>query len=242
MGRISFENYGRLARSALDPTEKAGRYPIQAGAEKRVLSDVLVKTGSGPEDRVLDIGCGSGLLLVPLSYLVAHVTGIDHPDVVCDLASRCSRHNVSLRSGSFLDLKVDETYTVIIAYGVVNCLGEESELTTFLDKAVACLEPGGRLLVGDIPNVDKKLRFLESAAGRAFEAEWQRTMAASPPSAQERPSLARDAQMLRFDDGLVLRLLMHYRAAGLHAYVLPQPPDLPFGLSREDVLIVRPLA
>lgn len=42
MGRVSFENYRRLARSTLDPNEKAGRYPIQAEAEKRVLSDVLV--------------------------------------------------------------------------------------------------------------------------------------------------------------------------------------------------------
>lgn len=242
MSRVSFENYGRLARSALDPTEKAGRYPIQAEAEKRVLPDVLAKTGAGPTDRVLDIGCGSGLLLVPLSYLVAHVTGIDHPDVVRDLGARFVRHNVTLVGGNFLDLDLGERFSLVIAYGVVNCLGEEAELMAFVDKAIACLAPGGRLLLGDIPNVDKKRRFLETAAGRAFEAEWQRAMASSPSSSAERPALDPNVRLLRYDDALVLRLLGRCRGRGLNAYVLPQPPDLPFGLSREDILIERPPA
>jgi hypothetical protein len=34
--------------------------------------------------------------------------------------------------------------------------------------------------------------------------------------------------------------LSRYRNIGMHSYVMAQPSDLPFGLTREDLLIVAP--
>ena len=42
------------------------------------------------------------------------------------------------------------------------------------------------------------------------------------------------------DDGVVLGLVARMRAAGFHAFVVPQAPDLPMANRREDILIIRP--
>jgi hypothetical protein len=39
---------------------------------------------------------------------------------------------------------------------------------------------------------------------------------------------------------VVFAVLQRARAAGFHAYVLPQPAHLPLANRREDILIVRP--
>jgi hypothetical protein len=43
----------------------------------------------------------------------------------------------------------------------------------------------------------------------------------------------------QIDDGVILGLVARMRAAGLHAFVLPQGPDLPMATRREDILIMR---
>jgi hypothetical protein len=43
-----------------------------------------------------------------------------------------------------------------------------------------------------------------------------------------------------FDDKTVLELAGRFRSEGFHAYMLPQPADLPFGRTREDMLVIRP--
>ena len=43
-----------------------------------------------------------------------------------------------------------------------------------------------------------------------------------------------------FGDDEILDFAKRYRSRGFHAYILPQPPGLPFGHTREDLLIVRP--
>lgn len=236
MSRVSFENYGKLAVSDLSATEQAGRYSIQAEAEKRILADVLAKADIGSDDTVLDIGCGAGQLLIPLAFVVRSITGIDHPKVVSRLRLRFADPDVNLISGNFMDLTIPDRYSVIIAYGVVNYMTSAIELNAFVDKAVSLLTPGGRLLIGDLPNVDRKKRFLDSATGRAFNDDWKRQMERSA-TGRVLPELDADPDLLLFNDEVVLGLLLRYRSKGCDAFVLPQPPDLPFGHTREDVLI-----
>jgi len=37
-----------------------------------------------------------------------------------------------------------------------------------------------------------------------------------------------------------MKILLHARKKGFHSYLLEQPSNLPFGNSREDILIVGP--
>src|SRR5262245_47530517 len=88
MSRASYEYFGRLAEASLPPSQVAGRYPTQVEAERLVPIDVARKLDLKPTDKLLDIGCGPGTNLIPLSFLVESAMGIDHPALIRALSSR----------------------------------------------------------------------------------------------------------------------------------------------------------
>jgi trans-aconitate methyltransferase len=242
LGRLAFEMFGRFATEPLPPVQMAGRYLIQAQAEKLMPIDIAQKLELDLSDRLLDIGCGPGANLIPLSFLVHAVTGVDHPLTIDHLSSRIRLSNVEYISGNFIDLNIEKKFTKILIYSVIQYLASESEIITFLERALDLLEPGGRMLVGDLPNTDLRRRFLASDIGRQFQKEWEQHMrdTAGGPSKQE-PSLCEftDPDSIQFDDRFVARLLERFRTATTHAWLLPQPPHLPFGHTREDLLILK---
>ncbi len=240
MSRAQFEEYARLAREGIDPTLVAGRYGIQKRAEGLMVADVADKLQLGPDDRLLEIGCGPGNLLIPLSFMVQSATGLDHPEVCRYLRSRFGDQRIETIGCNFFDYApdADTVFDKVLIYSVMNTLADLDEAVAFVDKAVGLIAPGGRLLLGDIANVDRKARFLASASGTAFEAEWNAALSASPESVVKSDVLGSET-VFRPSDGFVLSLMTRYRERGFDTYLLPQPPNLPFGNTREDLLITR---
>ena len=241
MGRNSFEYYGDLTRQALSMTEQAGRYPSQQESERRILLDVWKKLALEPDDTVLDVGCGAGQLALPMSFLVNKIVGVDHQAVLQLLQERGHFPSLVLCPGNFLDLDFgDQKFNKILVYSVVQLLTDEAELNQFLRKATSLLSPSGRLLVGDIANVDRKRRFQDSEAGRGFEIEWSRANGSSSSvDASQLTNQEVDEDRIVFTDEVVLRTVQNIRDWGLDAFVLPQPHDLPWGNTREDILVLR---
>jgi SAM-dependent methyltransferase len=242
-GGLTFDDFRRLASDPpADEQERIGfAAGLREGAEGAILADVeaklpgLVREGA----TVVDVGCGSGplahelcaragrrgqhLVLVDSAEMLAHlpdapavvkVAGrfpLEHPE----LEARCGRADA------------------VLAYSVLQYAYADASPFDFVDAALELLAPGGRLLVGDLPNASMRSRFLASEAGAAFHRAYTGTD--EPP--EPRYGTLRRGEP---DDGLVLGLLAHARAAGFHAWVLPQPPDLPLANRREDLLLARP--
>jgi len=243
MSRITFENYGKAARHNHDLTLVAGRYKLQKQAERRIVPDVAGKLLLAPEDRLLEIGCGPGGLLIPLSFLVAEATGIDHPDICARLEHRFNDSRIKTIGINFLDYEGPEGgFDKILIYGVMNSLTDRDEALLFIDKAVKLLAPGGRLLIGDIANIDCKKRFLSSKAGQEFQKAWEAGMAEAAKDSDDAEAYEAqpDHQVFQADDAFIASVLSRFRSAGMQTYLLPQPVDLPFGMTREDILIVSP--
>jgi SAM-dependent methyltransferase len=234
MGRASFEAYGQLANTQLSLTQQAGRYPVQVEAERLIAPDVAAKLELSPSDSLIDIGCGPGTILRALAPLVARATGIDHPDTIGRLRQRVQAEKVTLIAGNFLDLAVSASASKIIIYSVIQYTASQEEAVRFLDKALSLLEPGGRLLVGDLPNLDLRRRFQASEEGKRFDAEWRRLAKGSSGP------VLNDSELYDVDDAFVTRLLLHCRSKGFDAWLLRQPPELPFGNTREDLVVRRP--
>ena len=238
MSRITFENYARRTRSTMSYAEISGRYEVQDAAQRHMVADVGQKLALRAEDRLLEIGCSVGNLLIPLSFVVGEATGIDHPDVLALFNARFTDESIRTIPGNFLDVDPSGPYDKILVYSVLSCLGSRDELFGFIDKACDLLAPGGRVLFGDLPNVDRKRRFTESAHGRAFLENWKRDFA-DRPGVDPDTVLEPDPDVMHFSDALVFDVLAHARKRGFESFVLPQPPELPFGNTREDILIVR---
>lgn len=244
MGKKTFQQYGELADTDYSPSVKSGRYWIQAGNEASMIRDVLSKLELQPTDRLFEIGCGAGNLLIPLSFMVAHAAGIDHPKVIENLEKRFPESGLRLIGSDFLDYdpEPDEQYEKILMNSVMGVLSDEDEALRFIDKAAGLLTPGGKFLIGDIANVDKRSRFIGTKFGKAFEREWKDRVDASEGVAEGNEAAAllmNDDPMLVQTDEIVLGLVRRFRRPGWEAYCLPQPADLPFGYTREDILIQR---
>lgn len=238
MVRQEFENYGIRAGLEILPTELAGRYPSQVEAEKQILVDVLKKLEIGPDNRLLEIGCGPGQILIPLSFLVSEATGVDHPKVCSVFSARFQSSNLVLIPGNFMDIDFGEsTYDRILCYSVLSTL-PAAEVGNFVEKAVSLLEPGGKMLVSDLANVDTKLRFTQSNSGKAFEKSWNsKNLSGSRINPKV---LNHDAERVVVTDKVVLNIAKAVREMGCHSYIMPQPQNLPWGHTREDLLVIKP--
>ncbi|MFT3986406.1 class I SAM-dependent methyltransferase [Aestuariivirga sp.] len=239
---IDFEAFGRRA---LDPgmsaNEKIG-FPeaFRDGLTNVIWSDFQLKLPRLAQRgaAILDIGCGCGPLPLKLmaeaTRLQQHAVLNDHANMLAQLPEG----GVKI-AGRFPDCAeavgaaTPYGFDAIICYSVLQVVAAERNPFLFVDHALELLKPGGRLLLGDIPNVSKLRRFLSSDAGIAHHKEYMKTEDAPdvPPFA-----LHKD----RLDDGFVLGLLTHIRLAGFDAWIMPQPEALPLSTRREDIVIARP--
>ena len=232
------EYYSALANQDITETMKNGRYPFQEDAERRIVPDVMRKLAPKPDDILLDIGFGTGTILVPFSFVVREAYGIDNANMVTNLAKTCSRPNITLLSGEFPNVRLPrDDFTLIVAYSVLHVLPSREAVHEFVRAAADRLAPGGRMLLGDIPNTDLKDRFQASAAGREFEAQWRKQM--ETLSDDEVIRAPHSADPVSFDDRMSMDLMLDLRGAGLDAYLLRQEPDLPFGNTREDIIATK---
>lgn len=98
---------------------------------------------------------------------------------------------------------------------------------------IELLAPRGCALIGDIPNVSKRKRFLASDAGIEFHRQFMKT---------DRPPEVAFNRLKRgeIDDAVLAALVQRAQAAGCDAYVVPQAAGLRFANRRDDLLIRRP--
>ena len=232
-----FEVYGDLAAKDVEDTCQNGRYSIQKDAEANIPEDVIAKLKIQSSDSFLDIGCGLGLNLGPVAKIAQKVVGCDHQKVVEKAESRIKGSNITLVGGNFLELGFDGQFDKILAYSVLPALPDGTVLYHFIDKALSLLKPSGRMLLGDLSNADKKQRFVNSERGKKFLEDWNKNYIAQS-SDQNLSSFSDAGPAVEINDEFVLTLLGYIRKQGFHAYLMDQPQNLPFGNSREDILVV----
>jgi hypothetical protein len=237
----------RAADPSLSRHEKSG-FPdlYREGRGGTILNDILAKM---PPlcDRgrlVLDIGPGSSSL--PLA-LIEHCARQQHRLVLVDSAEMLAllpdHPAVSKIGGAFpavlpaVQSAAQSTapggYDAILVYSVAQYVFAEGNLWSFVDLAAGLLNPGGALLIGDLPNVSMRKRFLSSAAGREHHRRHV------DPNGLPQVDFNR-LEPGQIDDAVVFAILQRMRLAGFDAFVLPQPPELPQASRREDILIRRP--
>lgn len=144
-GEQPFANYGYWVRPDLS---------LEAAAEA-LTRQVAAAAGMGPEDRVLDVGCGYGA--GPVVYLRSHapraVVGIDVTDVRIeegrDYVARhgfADRITLQLGDATAMDFP-DASFDVLVS---VECAFHFDTRQDFLREAARVLAPGGRLALTDL--------------------------------------------------------------------------------------------
>ncbi len=243
---LDYEGFRKLAvEKDLSRFERIG-FPncYRDGHETAIFADIRTKLPKlgGKGAVVLDIGPGCSDLP---HMLMAHCTAHNHRLVLADSAEMLAllpedphRRGVDKIAGRFPDSahQIRAAFgpaDVILCYSVIQYAVAEGILDGFIDTALGLLADGGEMLIGDIPNVSMRKRFFASPAGRAFHHAYG--------GDNDIPVAGLDdSEEGKVNDRVVLELLARARAAGAHAFVLPQADGLPMANRREDILIRRP--
>jgi cyclopropane fatty-acyl-phospholipid synthase-like methyltransferase len=239
MSNKSFENYLSLAKKeAAKNIEVAGRYAFQAEAERNSIRDISNKLSLCSGDSLLEIGCGPGNLLLPLSYMVKSCAGIDNSKSLERLRARGGdAKRIELYPGNFLEMDLPEIrFDKILIYSVIQLVDDMANAMNFVSRALTLLQSGGTLMLGDIPNSDKKKRWLNTKSGQDAAINWKQQVdaAGEHPMAHASP----DTNLVTVDDHFVSQVMLFGRSLGYETYLIPQKSNLPFGNTREDIIFV----
>jgi 2-polyprenyl-3-methyl-5-hydroxy-6-metoxy-1,4-benzoquinol methylase len=238
--RMTFEVFKEMASEyTLSKYEKIG-FPdsYREGYENKIFENIKAILKLDRKDLTFfDIGCGCSDLP---NMIINHALQNDHNLYLIDskemLDQLHDEKNIFKLSAKFPNEIDLENYVnsvdVILVYSVLQHIILDMNPFYFLDKAVALLKDGGRLLIGDIPNISKRNRFFASENGLKFHQEF--TKSDTKPSYEFNTLIEEKA-----DDSLIFAILMRYRNAGFETYLLEQPTSLPLANRREDILIVR---
>lgn len=216
--------YDKFAERAKDPNlskyEKIG-FPdeIRRGLESFIYFDIRdkVKSLNKTRRRVIDIGCGCSDLPKLLAEWCLTKNNelilIDSPEMLDALGKIPWGSKIA---GKFPDLLYELMLNwadVVIVYSVLQHVAMESETAVwdFLAGATALLDRGGELLLGDLPNLDKRIRH----------------------------NLPETHESCSFTDAFLMEICRVHRRLGYDAFILPQSAPLPFYQSRDDILIRR---
>jgi len=118
--------------------------------------------------RVLELGCGTGRVTIPLARAGVDIVGVDRSPSMLARARRKSRTPVQWVRGDIraLPFRRRSFATVIAPYGILQSLTRPRDLSRTLASIAAVMHPGGTLAVDLVPDVPRWREYAERVTFR----------------------------------------------------------------------------
>jgi SAM-dependent methyltransferase len=147
-------------------TRQAAPFASAAPIRNEEALNLIVRaSGAGPEDTVLDVACGPGLLACAFARVARHVTGIDLTPAMLEQARKIQQerglNNMSWQQGDVTSLPYpDASFSIVACRFVFHHL--ETPLVVLKEMKRVC-RPGGRVVVADMAPAREKIDALNAA-------------------------------------------------------------------------------
>jgi ubiquinone/menaquinone biosynthesis C-methylase UbiE len=121
---------------------------------RRLRQQLLSLARLTPEDRVLDIGAGTGLLALAAAPRVQHVTALDISPAMCRRlsakAAELARPNVDVLVANATELPMPDGSADVVLSNYCFHHVSDADKRRGLGEIARVLRPGGRLVIGDM--------------------------------------------------------------------------------------------
>jgi 2-polyprenyl-6-hydroxyphenyl methylase/3-demethylubiquinone-9 3-methyltransferase len=147
--------------------------PVRIGWLVETLARRFRSLGPAPLDglRILDIGCGAGLLSEPLSRLGARVTGLDPAPAAIEAArahAEATGAELAYRAGTVEELAAEgQKFDAVLAMEVVEHV---EDVSGFVATAASLVAPGGILCLSTLNRTAKS--FALAILGAEYVLRW----------------------------------------------------------------------
>jgi ubiquinone/menaquinone biosynthesis C-methylase UbiE len=142
--------------------------PFAAAAAIRseeALNRIVQRVGTGPDDTVLDVACGPGLLACAFARVAQHATGVDMTPAMLEQARKAQQehglNNVSWQQSDVYSLPFPEAqFSIVSSRFAFHHL--QDPLSALKEMKRVC-KPGGRIAVADMSPLPEKAAALNAA-------------------------------------------------------------------------------
>ena len=177
INKKEIEKFSRIAEEWWDPTGKFKPLhkfnPIRISyIKEKIISSFKLENSDKPlqKIRLLDIGCGGGLLSEPMSRLGAEVTGIDASEKNIQVAKLHAKKNnlkINYLTASPENLKIDRKFDVILNMEIIEHV---EDINIFLKSCSLLLKKDGIMFVATINKTLKS--YLFAIIGAEYILKW----------------------------------------------------------------------
>lgn len=114
------------------------------------LDDVqLYKKFVTPETEVLELGCGTGRVTIPLAINSKNITAVDISQPMLELAQlKSNRNNIKLLKDDITSIRLKQKFDLIIApFRVLQCLEKQEQVSGMFEVIRTHLKPSGTAIL-----------------------------------------------------------------------------------------------
>jgi len=152
----------------------ADTYEKVASPQAAWADEIIARSGIGPDDVVLDAGCGGGGVTRKLLELTPNVIAVDADPNMVEKARATLPHSVPVYLQSLTELDIEERVDVVFSCAVFHWITDHERL---FERLHAALKPGGRLVAqcGGKGNIQNVLDVVGERPGRWLYADPEET-------------------------------------------------------------------
>lgn len=128
---------------------------------KKTIDYIINLLNINSKSVILELCCGNGVIIGELSKFAKKAVGVDYSPILLDqLKSNYNSKNIEVvcQDVKAIDLPTSEYDQIIIYFSIQHFSERDSFL--LIEKCINSLKSNGKILIGDIPDEDKKWTYI----------------------------------------------------------------------------------